>query len=112
LASRRRRASRAADIGVLQETAFDGLIEESLVKPTLQDGFDRGEGAGAVRQSASARCIEAIGIEAPGQGQNEKTGSKALFRMGRSALIPSQRAATEGPSFTAWASTRAGVQSA
>lgn len=72
----------AADIGVLEGVAFDGVLKEGTVEPAVQDGFDRGDGAGADCQPAPAGRVDAARIVAPGQRQNPEAGAEALFRMG------------------------------
>ena len=123
-------AALTSDIGVLQGAAFDGVVEEGTVEPAWQDGFDRGPLCQATERApivsprwhaASRRFASQLLARAGMPRQVRKPCSAIsvnarvhLFgnRWGRSAMIISQKVVTEGPSFAAWASTRAGLRSA
>ena len=70
-----------ADIAVAQGFVVGRLVEEGAIKTVLEDRTDRGDGAGLDEDAASAGCIDASFVIAPGQRQNAEAGAKALFGM-------------------------------
>src|SRR6202158_5740655 len=70
-----------ADFAVAQGLVSGPLVEESAIKAVFEDRTDRGEGASLDEYAASAGCIDARIVVAPGQRQDAEAGAKALLGM-------------------------------
>ena len=70
-----------ADVTVAQGLVVERVVEESAIKAVLEDRTDRGDGASLDQDAASAGCIDARVVVAPGQRQDAEAGAKALLGM-------------------------------
>src|ERR1700719_2084956 len=70
-----------ADVAVAQGLVVERVVEESAIKAVLEDRTDRGDGASLDEDAASAGCINAGVVVAPGQRQDAEAGAKALLGM-------------------------------
>jgi len=64
---------------VAQGLLVGRLVEKSAIKAVLEDRTDRGDRAGLDEDAASAGCIDARIVVAPGQRQDTEAGAKALL---------------------------------
>ena len=71
-----------ADVAVAQRLVVGRLVEKSAIKAVLEDRADRGDGTGLDEDAASAGCIDARVVVAPGQRQDAEAGAKTLLGMG------------------------------
>src|SRR5260370_38396340 len=71
----------AADVAVAAGLVVGSHVKKSEMETVLEDRTDRGDGASLEEDAASAGCIEARIVVAPGQRQDAEAGTKALLGM-------------------------------